>query len=223
MCPIWNVDQPPLSVAYIAGKLKSAGHEVFCHDFSMDLIYNLPVRDRDVVVQKYLASGWYTNFEYWRDKLSIDPLVGKWTDEVLSNTPGVVGFSIYDSTLSVSLLLAAAIRKKSPETLIVFGGPSCDNKDIITRGPIDFLVYGEGEDTITDLIERLENNISPEDCPGIVYAKEGHIFQTEPRPRIADIDAIPFPDFSGFDLKQYPSRSLPMFPAGAVPTMFFLL
>jgi radical SAM superfamily enzyme YgiQ (UPF0313 family) len=217
MCPLWNVDQPPLSIAYIAGQLESVGYDVFCHDFSIDLIHTLPSDERETITQKYLVEGWYTNFDFWRKKLSIDTLVDGWADEVLRNSPKLVGFSIYDATLSVSILLAEAIKKKAPETSIVFGGPSCDKKEIILRGPIDFLVYGEGEETITDLAERIENQRAFHDCPGIVFREDGNIVQTTPRPPIGDINTIPFPDFNDFNLFSYPSKALPMFTSRGCP------
>jgi len=217
MCPIWNTDQPPLSIAYISGQLKSAGHEVFCHDFSIALLHSIPKHERDTMKQKYLVEGWYTDFEYWRKKLSIDTLVDGWADEVLRNSPKLVGFSIYDSTLSVSILLAEAIKKKSPETLVVFGGPSCDNKEIILRGPIDFLVYGEGEETITDLAERIEHGRPFQDCPGVVFLGDENIIQRPPRSPIADVNTIPFPDFNEFNLFMYPSKALPMFTSRGCP------
>jgi anaerobic magnesium-protoporphyrin IX monomethyl ester cyclase len=217
MCPLWNIDQPPLATAYISGQLKSFGHDIVCHDFSSDLICNLPAEKKTVVTQRYLIEGWNDNFEFWRERLSIDSLVDKWADEVLAHNPGLVGFSLYDSTLSVSMLLTKAIKKISPETYVVFGGPACDEKEIILKGSVDFLVYGEGEDTITDLVDRIQNNRSFEDCPGIVFVRKGDIVKTDPRPLIQDINKIPFPDFSNFDLKKYPLQNLPMFTSRGCP------
>ena len=217
MCPLWNIDQPPLSIAYIAGQLKSAGHDVFCQDFSIDLVHALPRNEKERVTQEYLVEGWYTDFEYWRKRLSIDSLVDGWARKILYRKPELVGFSIYDSTLSVSLLLAESIKKYSPETLVVFGGPSCDNAEIIVRGRVDFLVRGEGEETITDLVYRIENNRPFQDCSGIVFLRNGSIVQTPPRPLIADINTIPFPNFDDFNLVMYPSKALPMFTSRGCP------
>jgi anaerobic magnesium-protoporphyrin IX monomethyl ester cyclase len=217
MCPIWNIEQPPLSIAYISGQLKSAGHEVFCHDFSITLLHSIPQYERDTLGQTYLPLGWYNDFKYWREKLLLDRLIDRWEHEVLKHKPKLVGFSIYDSTLSVSLLLAESIKKKSPETLIIFGGPSCDDKMIISRSLVDFLIYGEGEETITDLVERIENKRPFQDCLGIAYVDGDNIVQTSPRPLIANINSIPYPDFNEFNLSMYPSKALPMFTSRGCP------
>lgn len=217
ICPIWNTEQPPLSISYIAGTLKAKKHEVYCYDLSIELFLSLSAEDKEKINQKYLVESWYTNFGYWRKKLNLDTIIEKWSDEILQKQPELIGFSIYDSTLHISLLLSEVIKKKSPETLVVFGGPSCDNHELILNGNIDFLVIGEGEDTIIDLIERIINRKPFEECQGIAYLKEGEIIKTEKRPFINNINTIPFPDFSCFKLEKYPTKTLPMFTSRGCP------
>ncbi len=217
ICPIWNFEQPPLSISYIAGQLRANKHQVNCYDLSIELLLNLSEKDKKEINQKYLAQSWYDNFDYWKERLNLDVFVDKWSIRILENQPELIGFSIYDSTQHVSLLMAEVIKKKSPETLIVFGGPSCDNDELINYGNIDFMVIGEGEDTITELIERIENKSPLKECRGLIYLENNEIIKTEKRPFINNINTIPFPYFECFELDNYPTKTLPMFTSRGCP------
>jgi hypothetical protein len=83
ICPVWNIESPPLSIAYISGALKSAGHDVCCYDFSVDMIEKLPVDIKTEFTNQYLLHSWYTEFEYWRKKLLLDSFIDLLTNELM--------------------------------------------------------------------------------------------------------------------------------------------
>lgn len=68
---------------------------------------------------------------------------------------------------------------------------------------IDFGVYGEGEYTIMELVEALEDNKEPEGIKGLIYRKDGEIVVNPPRPPIDDLDALPFPPRELYELSRY--------------------
>ncbi len=70
--------------------------------------------------------------------------------------PAFVGFSCYCWSTEYNKLLAAAIKERYPECLIVFGGHDIpDNFDFLNKFPyIDILCHGEGEDIIRNLLEK---------------------------------------------------------------------
>ena len=217
MCPIWNISQPPLATACIAAQLKAAGYDVSCHDLSRRFVDSISTDHRREVEQTYLPQGWFEDFDRWRRTLDIDRMVETWAAEIARSEPAVAGFTIYDATLSVSLLLAREIKRLCPETVIIFGGPTCDNAAIMRKGPVDFLVCGEGEVTAVDLLGRIRNGQPVSDCPGIAWRAGTEIVRNPPRPRVEDINEIPFPDFDGFDLRAYPERKLPMLTSRGCP------
>ena len=53
MCPIWNIDQPPLATAYIASQLKTMGHDVTCYDLSIELFRNISEDKKIIIAQEY--------------------------------------------------------------------------------------------------------------------------------------------------------------------------
>ena len=61
---------------------------------------------------------------------------------------------------------------------------------------IDYIVMGEGEETIKELLQALSEKGDPEMVKGIVYRKNGDIIRTPAREPITDFDKLPLPDFS---------------------------
>lgn len=98
---------------------------------------------------------------------------------------------------------AAKNHKSKPKVII--GGP------IITSEPklitevlnIDFGIVGEGEITIIELLDCIEDNGSFEEVDGICYRNEsGNFVMTKPRDVIKDLDSLPFPDFESMNLNE---------------------
>ena len=61
---------------------------------------------------------------------------------------------------------------------------------------IDYIVIGEAEETITELLEVLESGRDADEVKGIAYLKNGKIVFTAKRERLTDFDKLPLPDFS---------------------------
>ncbi len=61
---------------------------------------------------------------------------------------------------------------------------------------IDYVVLGEGEETIKDLLQALSGKGDLDKVKGIAYIKDGEVFRTEQREPMSDFDKLPLPDFS---------------------------
>jgi radical SAM superfamily enzyme YgiQ (UPF0313 family) len=61
---------------------------------------------------------------------------------------------------------------------------------------IDYVVIGEAEETITELLGVIEGKKEPSKVRGIAYLKDGEVFLTEKRELTTDFDKLPLPDFS---------------------------
>ncbi len=74
----------------------------------------------------------------------------------------LVGVSVVFSQMMGSILVAHEIKKRAPMTRIVFGGPSCTNligKSLLNTFPfVDYIVNGEGEKPLLNLIAAIEDN-----------------------------------------------------------------
>lgn len=97
-----------------------------------------------------------------------------------------------------SFRIAREVKEANPLVKTVYGGPhaSFTTQDILAHIPeVDVVVIGEGEQTLLELVQAFkEGNSDLSDVLGIAYRrKDGQIYQTPPRPRIVDLDELPFP------------------------------
>jgi anaerobic magnesium-protoporphyrin IX monomethyl ester cyclase len=60
---------------------------------------------------------------------------------------------------------------------------------------IDFIVRGEGEQTVVDLVKTLEKKGKLSEVKGISYRKNDEIIHNPPRPLIEDLDTLPYPAY----------------------------
>jgi len=68
---------------------------------------------------------------------------------------------------------------------------------------VDYGVIGEGEITICELCNALENNGIFSEIDGLIYKNSNGYEKTAPRQEIIDIDSIPWPDYDGFEFEKY--------------------
>lgn len=109
----------------------------------------------------------------------------------------------------VKELIDAAKRIKPSLTVIVGGGLITASPEIAMKAleNADFGVRGEGELTCVELCRALEQDLDIQSVPSIVYKeKKGNIYiynATQERKDVADVNALPFPDYEGFDIETY--------------------
>jgi len=109
----------------------------------------------------------------------------------------VVGF--YGGlTSTVPRLYEIAHFYKNHGVITIAGGQHFIGKNIeeaLVSG-IDYVVIGEGEETIKELTKALMTGDELDDIKGIAYLKDDKVFITPPREPITDFDKLPLPDFS---------------------------
>jgi len=71
-----------------------------------------------------------------------------------------------------------------------------DNIGDALRHSVDFVVVGEGEKTIGELLECIDGNRNKADIRGIAYLEDGKVVRTPDREPLTDFDELPLPDFS---------------------------
>jgi anaerobic magnesium-protoporphyrin IX monomethyl ester cyclase len=133
----------------------------------------------------------------------------KQAQAILSYQPQIVGFSATTSSFPDAADLAQIIKDQSPETITVCGGVhvSALEGNLLQNYPaFDFLVSGEGEETISELAEGFD----PAEIRGLIRRDGADVITNEPRPQISDLDSLPFPAYD--KLKGFPGEyHLPLF------------
>lgn len=105
------------------------------------------------------------------------------TDKVIErmNEPHVVGFSNYLWNYEYNKILAAKIKNKYPDCIIIFGGHHIGSgNELFEECPFsDYFIFGEGEEVFAKLLLSLEGCFSIDEVPNIAYRKNGQIIFTE--------------------------------------------
>lgn len=123
------------------------------------------------------------------------------------------GFSVSTPGAPLAHKIAKLLKEKNPKITIIFGGvhPTLMPRETMLDASVDFIVKGEGEYTLLELLKKLENSKSRTDkrneelkqIKGICYRKNGEYTENSPREIIKDLDSLPFPAYDLFDLKNY--------------------
>jgi radical SAM superfamily enzyme YgiQ (UPF0313 family) len=106
----------------------------------------------------------------------------------------LVGISTITSTAPRAYAMADRIRKRGVPVII--GGPHVTFMAEEALEHADFVIRGEGEQTLTAFIDAWENGADFSGIPGLSYRVNGEIKHAAARPFLGDLDQIPFPDFS---------------------------
>ena len=119
-------------------------------------------------------------------------------DRIARDEPDFAGFSLYLWNSERSLHLAREVKRRSPRTRILIGGPevSPDNAFILQQSGPDIAVTGEAEDTFARVMSALLEGASPAGIPGV--AVRGPLGFTAFAPQPA----------ANFPLTDYPSPYL---------------
>ncbi len=89
-------------------------------------------------------------------------------------------------------------------TVIISGSDSTDHYEEYLNKGADFILIGEGELTIAELIDSL--NVPELDkalIQGIAFKKDNAIIKTQKRPVLKDLDSLPFPAYDLIDMNPY--------------------
>lgn len=129
---------------------------------------------------------------------------------LMETTPSLVGVSCMTPTIKKGAGICKAAKQFSKNIMTVVGGPHANALPLETLeefGSFDFLIYGEGEETLLDLCISIKEDRAWEGIPGLVYRKDGELFKGPRRELIKDIDSIPFPARDLIDFRVQPGHS----------------
>ncbi|HGY55757.1 MAG TPA: radical SAM protein [Caldithrix abyssi] len=123
--------------------------------------------------------------------------VSETVDQILAAQPRIVGVSMLDDTKDSGFSVIRQLSTRGFGGKIVLGGyfPTFASKDILRDFPdVDFVVRGEGEITLFELVEFElgKDGAKPiEQIEGLSYRHDGQIVENPSRPLIADLDILP--------------------------------
>jgi len=123
----------------------------------------------------------------------------KMEKKIKTTNPDVVASSSLATcnTYVVAKTLETA-KRANPEILTVTGGQhftATPQESLEAFPEIDVLVRGEGEQTLTELVQNSSKKSAFAKIKGISFRHNGRIFHNPPRPLIEDLERLPFPGY----------------------------
>jgi radical SAM superfamily enzyme YgiQ (UPF0313 family) len=102
--------------------------------------------------------------------------------------------------------LIQTVRRLHPDKPIMAGGSCATSVPhvMMDKTPVDYLCIGEGENTVSELLDALQGKRDPGSVNGIWRREPGGAARpTAPRAPITDLDALPFPRWDLFPMDVY--------------------
>ncbi|MEZ6014260.1 MAG: radical SAM protein [Planctomycetota bacterium] len=164
----FGYSMPPPGLLRLGGALRSAGIDVALEDLAFRVTEGtLPLDDRLADA----SAAWL----------------------VRGGAPEVLGLSVMGATLPIALAIAERVKRSSPSTWILIGGPGTTGVDaaLIERfSAIDVVVRGEAEVTLPELLTRRGAALAG--VRGVTWRGEhGLAVREHERPPIDDLAALP--------------------------------
>jgi radical SAM superfamily enzyme YgiQ (UPF0313 family) len=121
--------------------------------------------------------------------------------EINREKPDLIGFSVLSFNYDQALRIASFI-KKNFDIRIIFGGVHVIlmPDETIKNPEIDIACVGEGEYAIKEILDK---KLECKGVKGIWYKENGKIIKNNERITINNLDGLPFPDWSDFDMDKY--------------------
>ena len=120
-------------------------------------------------------------------------------DKIKELNPDVIAFGALTSTYQWGIEVINAAKIHNPNIKVIFGGvhPSAVPELVIQQPNIDYVVIGEGDRAIVDILKSIEDKNGQEPIINTLYKdSDGNIVRGKRGAFIQDLDNIPFPDNS---------------------------
>lgn len=112
-------------------------------------------------------------------------------NEIQKFSPDIISITAVTPTIDSALKTAQVSKEACPNAVTILGGyhPTFTYQELLKNDFVDIVVLGEGEQTMVELVDTIENGRDIREVDGIAFEN----YLTSPRCIIEDLDTIPFP------------------------------
>ena len=128
-------------------------------------------------------------------------------------SPDMVGATCVTMSFDNAVEVIKDVKSLAPDVLTVMGGPHvsfCAEETMKAFPDLDFIVLGEGEETVVELAEAAEKGGGWASIKGLVYRDGSDIRDNGIREFIADVDSLPAPARHLVPLGRYRALGMPV-------------
>jgi len=125
-------------------------------------------------------------------------------DYVKDYSPDIIGFPLLTPLVPYVFELVKEIKRQFP-VKVVLGGPHATilPEDTLGESGADYVVVGEGEYTLLDLVKELDKGQEPTRVKGLWYRDREKAVFTGKRELIRNLDELPIPSREFYEVKRY--------------------
>ena len=216
-----------MAAAWITEHVRQQGYEVQLIDLNAEL-YNL--EDRPLV-----KDCWPRTFVSMSPRAFTHALFERHEEYIRSRLLSAIddgcqvfGVLLLDAGARFTGVMTAMLKEMAPDAHVVVGGTGSTSLFRLRRRyqgnppmqhPVDLEMpadhgidswcLGEGEETIVELLQRLESGDDLRSIRGLVLTEDGPMATFKERPLLKDLSKLPHATYEGFDLSLYQFKSLP--------------
>lgn len=177
---------PPLGLAYLGAVLENKGIEVKIFDC--------------------LAEGWNDRVEVSNEVIRIGTSFEQIEEIIRDCKPDMVGVNnLFTTQRKNAHEIYKLAKKTNPGIVTVAGGahPTAMPELVLSDKNVDFVVIGEGEETIVDLISFVESKKDFSSLDGIGFRRNGDVKLMPKTKYIENLDELPFPARHLLNMRKY--------------------
>ena len=199
LCPEWAPMFPPFNLARLSGIAKTAGYETHIMDINIRAHKEYHRKWKNTGILPFRlwdpSATWHWLGEtYMKDIHPIlEPILNSAIDDMLALEPDVIGFSVYYINEEPTKWMCQEIKRRAPHIKIAIGGSNVQKSWFEIQTYYDYVVSGEGEESLLKLLEEVEN--------GVEYTETQ--YWTQPEGQRININGLPMPDYESIDFSQY--------------------
>ncbi len=172
-----------LATEHLMSVAKKAGHDV--------RLFMDPV----LFCDSFFESPYLKRFFQYKEKL---------LKEIFSQPLDALAFSCLSDEYLWTVDLARSVKKIKNIPVIIGGVHATSAPEHVAKaGCFDAVCMGEGEETLLEVLNALENGEPLEKIQNVCMSVDGAIVKNPLRPLISDLDALPFPEKELF-YEKYP-------------------
>lgn len=162
LIPEWSVLYPPFNLARLAAVAKEEGYGVHVRDLNIEAFHQYKSNWRhNLDYNPWDASkDWKWGQPFYQQELHphLEPILLKYLDEIEILQPTAVGFTLYYCNEAPVLWFAKEVKRRYPHIKIVVGGPQTHGSYWRPAREFDYIVSGEGEELVLEVLKELEEN-----------------------------------------------------------------
>jgi len=180
----------PLGLGYVAGTLEQAGYpvEIYDADIFSKPIYNSVNSQLRIAAHRpdHVNAILDVEHEVWQE---IENLFKE-------KMPDIIGVTTKSVTLPSAYITAEIAKRINKDVIVIFGGAGATSitEQVLQNPHVDFVVRGEGEQIMTELVDQLHSpNPDFYSIDGLSFKEDERIINNRIRKVVKDIDTLPYP------------------------------